>query len=201
MKRRLERASSLLEALVALTVFGLVAGLIAGVFVLSHRYTRVSQQVSRAQREAAHCMQALHAEFSRAASQTFQPVPGVNQVWFLSNRLPEGQGGLVEFSERGQILWQKWVGVWSQPDGFVYRSELPLVGGSTAFEEVGLPASAPASILQFTVLSGKRRIASAIRGFTVSVDSRVVTVELESQTSNAGNPPTRYRMTSSFLVP
>lgn len=197
MKRR---GASLIEALVALSVFGLVAGLIAGVFILSHRYTRVSQQVSRAQREAARCMQAMFVEFSRASSETFRPALGASQIWFLSNRMPEGQSGLGEFNDRGQILWQKWVGVWCQPDGSVYRGELPLVSGPEPFEEVDLSA-APGSIASFSVLASKRRIAAAIRSFTVTVDSRVVSVEVESQTSNSGNPPTRYHLTSSFLVP
>lgn len=200
MKLRSRRGSSLMEALVALTVFGLVAGLIAGVFILSHRYTRVSQQVSRAQREAVRCMQAFLAEFSRASSQTFRPVSAVNETWFLSNRLVEGQAGLGEFDDKGQILWQKWVGVWRQADGSVWRSELPVAGGPRPFDDRFL-VTGPSSILQFSVLGTKRRIASAIRGFTLSVDSRVVSIELESETSNSGNPSTRYRMNSSFLVP
>ena len=200
MKRRRLQASSLAEALVALSVFGLVAGLIAGVFILSHRYTRVSQQVSRAQREAARCMQALSAEFSRGSSQTLLPVVPLNEVWFVSNRPPEPQAALAEFDEHGEILWQKWVGIWRQDDGSVYRSEVPLVGGARPDPETP-PAGQPASILTFSTLAGKRRIASAIRSFRVSVDGRIVNVDLESETSNSGNPPTRYHMASSFLVP
>lgn len=193
-----KRGSSLMEALVALTVFGLVAGLIAGVFILSHRYTRVSQQVSRAQREATHLMQGLYAEFSRGSYETFQPLTAADQVWFLSSRLPDGRPGLGEFSDKGEILWQKWVGVWCHSDGSVYRSELPLPGGGKPLEEIG---AGPGSIVAFSVLGTKRRIAAAVRSFTVKVESRLVTVDLESQTSNSGNPPTRYHMASSFLLP
>ena len=196
-----QRASSLAEVIVALAVFGLVAGLITGVFILSHRYTRVSQQVSRAQREAARCIQAMSIEFNRGHSQTFRPLPAVpNQVWFLSNRPLDGNPGLGEFNDQGEILWQKWVGMWGQPDGSVYRSEFPVVGGAVPFQDVDM-GTAPTSLVSFSTLSGKRRIASAIRSFSVTVDSRVVTVELESQTSNSGNPSTLFRLTSSFLVP
>ncbi|MBN9415616.1 hypothetical protein ABS71_19020 [bacterium SCN 62-11] len=200
MKRRRLRASSLAEALVALSVFGLVAGLIAGVFVLSHRYTRISQQVSRAQREAVRCMQALSAEFCRGASSTFLPSSAINEVWFVSNRPLEAQTALAEFDEHGEILWQKWVGIWRQDDGSVFRSEVPLTGGSRPEPETP-PPGRPASILTFSTLSSKRRLASAIHSFKVSVDGRVVSVELESETSNSGNPPTRYHLASSFLVP
>ncbi|MBX3172642.1 MAG: type II secretion system protein [Candidatus Eremiobacteraeota bacterium] len=194
------RAVSLVEALVALAVFGLITSLIAGVFVLSHRYTRVFQQVSRVQREAAHCMQAFQAELTRGHSQTYQPVPAVNETWFLSSRPLEGQPGLGEFADNGQLLWQKWVGIWRQPDGLVWRSELPLSGGARPFLLVDLDDQ-PSSLMAFSTLSSRRRLASAVRRFQVSVDSRIVTVELESETSNSGNPSTRYHMTSSFLVP
>ena len=194
------RGASLVEALVALAVFGLITGLIAGVFVLSHRYTRVSHQVSRAQREAVRCMQAFYAELTRGHSQTFRPGLAVKEVWFLSSLPPQGSAGLGEFADNGELLWQKWVGIWCQADGFVYRSELPLVGGSKQFSEINLLAG-PAAIVNFTVLGGKRRIGSGIREFQVRVDSRLVTVDLESETSNAGNPSTRFHLTSSFLVP
>lgn len=200
MKSYRSRGSSLVEALVALGIFGLVVSLIAGVFILSHRYTRISRQVSAAQREAARCMQAFYVEVTRGSSETFPVVAGVDETWFLSNRPLESRSALGEFSDHGEILWHKWVGIWREPDGVVYRSELPLVGGAQPFEDVNL-ATGPASIAFFSVAVGKRRIASAIRSFRVSVESRVVTIELESETSNAGNPSTRYHMASSFLVP
>lgn len=194
------RAVSLVEVVVALAVFGLITTLIAGVFVLSHRYTRVSQQVSRAQREAARCMQAFYAEMTRAQSHTFKSASGVNEIWFLSSLPLEGRAGLGEFSDNGQILWQKWVGMWRDSDGFVYRSETVLVGGPSPMDEVDL-GTEPSSLVTFSLLPSKRRVASAIKSFQVSVDQRIVTVELDSETSNSGNPPTRYHMTSSFLVP
>jgi len=194
------RGASLVEVLVALGVFGLITSLIAGVFVVSHRYTRVSQQVSRAQREAARCMQAFYAELSRAHSRMIRPGLGIKEVWFLSSLPPEGSPGPGAFADNGELLWQKWVGIWCQSDGMVYRSEIPLVGGPKQFSQL-TPTAGPTAIISFTVLANKRRIAAGIREFQVQVDSRVATVDVESETSNAGNLPTRYHLSSSFLVP
>lgn len=193
-------ASTLVEVLVALAVFSLITALLAGVFLLSHRYTRVSQQLSRAQREAAQCMQAFSSELKRSHSQSFQATTATNETWFLSNRPPVGAGAQADFASSGEVLWQKWVAIWCQADGVVYRGELGLVGGAVPFSQVDL-GNAPSSLAAISTQPGKKRLAAAIRRFRVSLDERVVTVDLESETSNSGNPPTRYYTSSSFLIP
>jgi len=198
--RSWRRASTLVEVLVGLAVFALITGLIASVFILSHRYTRVSQQVSRAQREVAQCMEKFYGEFKRGHSQSFQATTATNETWFLSNRPPASEAALAEFAPSGEVLWQKWVGIWCQADGVVYRGELDLVGGPAEFARVDLGTS-PSTLAAISTQPGKKRLASAIRRFQVSLDQRVVTVDLESETSNSGNPPTRYHASSSFLIP
>lgn len=191
---------TVLEILVGLAVFGLLTSLIALVFTLSQRYTRVSQQVSRAQREAAQCMQAFYTEVKRSHYQTYRPVTAVNETWFLSNHPLSSELENAQFDSNGNVLWQKWVALWCQTNGEVYCDEIKLAGGPQAFDDIDL-SSQPGSLAAFLAQPGRRRVGSAIRGFRLSLDERLVTVELDSETSNSGNPPTRFHLSSSFLTP
>ena len=196
----MRRGATVIEVLVGLAVFALLTTLIAGVFILSHRYTRVSQQVSRAQREAAQCMQAFYADVKRSHSQTYRPVTAVNETWFLSNRPLDTDSQVADFNTSGEILWQKWVAIWAEADGNVFRGERTLGGGAKVFQDIDL-STEPSLLSMFSSSPKRERVGSAIRRFQLSLDEHVVTVELESETSNSGNPPTRYHMSSSFLVP
>jgi type II secretory pathway pseudopilin PulG len=196
----MRRGATVLEILVGLAVFALLTALITGVFILSQRYTRVSQQVSRGQREAAQCMQAFYTEVKRSNSQTYRPVAAVNQTWFLSNRPPDTDGQVAVFDSKGEILWQKWVAIWCESDGNVYRSERTLQGGAMVFGDIDL-STEPSSLSMFSSLPKRQRLSGAIRRFQVGLEEHVVSIDLDSETSNSGTPPTRYHMTSSFLVP
>ena len=145
-------------------------------------------------------MEAFYSELKRGHSQSFQAATATNETWFLSNRPPAAEETLADFASSGEVVWQKWVGIWCQADGVVYRGELGLVGGAVPFAQVDL-GTAPSSLAAISTQPGKRRLASAIRRFQVSLDERVVTVDLESETSNSGNLPTRYHTSSSFLIP
>lgn len=198
MRARL-RAFTLIELLVGLAVFALITGIIAAVFVVAHRYTRLYQQVSQAQREAVQCMREMSRELLRGRSETLRPSVAVNATWFLSNQPPEGSVKLAEFSPQGEVLWHKWVGIWCQSDGDVRRAEIALAGVAQPILSVDL-TSCPTLLSAFTSLPRFRRLASSISRFEVVCDAKVITVDINGETHNAGNPATRYHLSSSFLT-
>jgi len=197
---RPRRAFTLVEVLVSLVTFALLTGVIACVFAVAHRYTRLYQQVSSAQREAVHCVQSMSRDMLRGHSLTVHPVgTATNATWFLSNQPPVSVPIAAEFDTTGELLWQKWVGIWCRSDGDVRRAEIPLVGSPQPYLNIDL-SSAPVDVIAFTSLTRFQRLASSIARFQVRTDSRVVTIEAWSETHQAGNPPTRYQISSSFLM-
>jgi prepilin-type N-terminal cleavage/methylation domain-containing protein len=194
------RAFSLIEVLVSLAVFTLITGVIATVFVVSHRYTRLYHQVSQAQREAVVCVREMSRELVRGRCETLAPSGGaVNATWFLSNQPLEGSLAPAEFSPQGAVLWHKWVGLWCRPDGDVRRAEIALTGVAQPYLQVDL-TSCPSLISDFTALPRYRRLASHINRFEIRGDSNMFTIDVLSESHNAGNPPTRYRLSSSFFA-
>ena len=193
-----KRGFTLTEVLVSLALFSLLSGIILAVFILAHRYSRLYQQVSQAQREAVSCMQGIARELVRGHNQTFPPLSVVNGTWFLSSKTLDGNVTLAEFdSTSGELLWQKWVGIWCDAMGEVRVYEQPLVGGPKSFLNVDL-TNAPTSLSALTSLPRQRRLGATITSLIFTRDSRLVTVELLSETTNPGNPITRYQLSSSF---
>ncbi len=195
--RPLKRAASLLEVIVALAVFALVTTLIASVFSLAHRYTRVYHQLSTAQRECVRCMQGMTERLRHCRVETVQPVTAANVCWALSSVPPETAPKITEFdSTTGSILFQKWQGIWSQPDGQVLVAEIPLTGGPATLEDA-LLAVAPTSGSAFLALPRRHLMAKAVRRFQVwPMPSRLIHVEIETQSTESGNPATRYFLSS-----
>lgn len=194
------RAFTLIEILVSLAVFGLLTGVIVTVFGVTHRYTRLYQQVSLAQREAVLCMREINRELGRGSAQTLtSPSAGVNATWFLSNQPLENSTKVAEFTDMGVVKWHKWVGVWCQSSGDVRRAEIELQGGPQPFSTVNL-SGCPTLLSDFQTLPRSRRLASYITRFQVTADSKVVSVEVRAEAQVPGRPPTRYHLSSSILA-
>lgn len=189
----------MIEVLVSLAIFTLICGVIVAVFVLSHRYSRLYSQVSESQREAVHAMQGLRLELGRARMQTLLPTSAVNSTWFLSNDLGETEEGIVQFSSEGQILWQKWVGVWISNEGQLLRSEMSL-GGPKTISEVDF-STQPDGIHHFQTGPARRRMASSLARFEVVPEVGQTRVEILVETSLPGNPKTWYSLSSCFPNP
>lgn len=195
----MKRAFTLIEVLVSMAIFTLLCGVIVAVFILAHRYSRLYSQVSESQREAVRAMQGLQHELSRARVQTILPASAVNSTWFLSNDLSETQEGIVEFSSDGQVLWQKWVGIWISSDDQMLRSEIGL-GGPKTLAEVSF-SSQPDGIHHFQTGPSRRRLASSVAQFGVFPEDGETRVEILVETSLPGNPKTWYHLTSCFPNP
>ena len=200
--RPLKRAASLLEVVVALAVFAMVTTLITAVFTLAHRYTRVYHQLSTAQRECVRCMQSLTERLRQCRAETLQPVTAVNVCWGLSCVPPQTLPKKTEFDPAtGDLRFHKWQGIWCQSDGQVWVAELPLSGGAATFPETvvdpALLAPAPTSQAPFLAAPGRHLLAKSVRRFQVTAaSSRLVHVEIETQSTESGNPATRYLLTS-----
>lgn len=196
-----QTGASLVELVVAVAVFGLVTGLIATIFALSHRYTRVYHQLSSAQRECVRCAEGITGLLRPCRAETVAPTTAVNVCWGLSSRWPSQTAGNISFdTDNGQLLYQKWHAAWCQPDGQVKSSELPLVGGEANFEVV-LAGATPMSINEFLVSPRHHLLAKSIRRFSVSpAGADLLSIEVESQTTESGNPATRYQLSSTVSV-
>jgi prepilin-type N-terminal cleavage/methylation domain-containing protein len=193
------RGFTILEVLVVVAVFGLLIGVIGAVAVLVHRYSRQSLQVSDAQREAVSCLRAVAADLGRARGATWK-TDGAQGYWFLSNRPPESESSSPTFdSVSGQVLWRTWVGLWLDPTGEVRRSEIVLPGAGMAFADID-PNTWPSALSSFSVLPRRRVLARRISRFSLQTSGRACSVEIESVTTRAGNPPTRYFVVSSYLL-
>lgn len=191
------RAFTLVELLVGSLVFILITGVIGVVFITAHRYTRLYQQVSLAQREALHCLQQVSRELLRGRAESLNPDPAVNATWFLSSQPPLGTSQAAEFNPHGVLLWQKWVGIWCSSTGEVRCSEQAL-SPPLPWLEIA-PTSHPGDISPFQS-GAHRRLASYISSLRLWRDQKLVTVEVISQTQQFGNAPTRFHFNSSFLM-
>lgn len=190
---------TLIEVLVALAIFGLLTGVIVAVFVVAHRYTRLYQQVSTAQREAVQCLRQMTREFSRGSAQTLtSPTAGVNATWFLSNKPREASNVQAEFTNLGAVKWHKWVGLWCQSNGEVRRSEIQLAGGPQPFNLVNF-SSQPGLLSDFQAQPQTHRLASHIVRFQATADSRIITLDIRSEAHLPNQPATRYHLISSIL--
>lgn len=200
--RSLTRAASLLEVVIALAVFALVTTLIATMFSLAHRYTRVYHQLSTAQRECVRCMQSMTERLRQCRSETLQPATAVNVCWALSCVTPETLPKTTEFDPNtGELEFQKWQGMWCQSDGQVLVAELPLTSGSNTFAatvaDPALLAPAPTSGTPFLTAPARHLLARSVRRFQVTAaPSRLIHLEIETQSTESGNPATRYFLSS-----
>lgn len=193
------RAFTLVEVLVGVAVFCLLIGVIGAVSMLVHRYSRQAHQVSQAQREAVSCMRAVAAEVARARFDSWA-TDGGEGYWFLSNRGPESETVAPTFDPTtGQVLWRQWVGLWRDAGGEVRRAEIPLPGAGQPLLLVDW-STTPAGLATFTTLPRRRILARRITGFSMLVSGRECRAEIESTTSNGGNPRTRYFIASSFIL-
>ena len=192
------RAFTLIETLVGFCIFALLTGIIAAVFIAAQRYGRLSERVSTAQREAVLCMQAIGRELTRSHSDTLLPNANPSdKFWMLSWQT--GGDPPVQYSPDGATQYQAWVGIWKDSKGDVRRSQVPLTGGPQSISDVDL-TGAPGTIGPFLAAARQRRLAGHISLLQLEISGRLSTVHLESQTQNPGNPPTRYQVSSSFLM-
>lgn len=187
----------MLEVVVALAVFALVTTLISAIFSLAHRYTRVYHQLSTAQRECVRCMQGLTERLRQCRAGTLTPVTAVNVCWALSSVPPETAPKGAEFDAiTGELKFQKWQAIWCQTDGQVLVAELPLVGGPASLP-TALLAPIPSSVSAFLAAPGRHLLAKAVRRFGVSaMPSHLIHLEVETQSTESGNPATRYFLSS-----
>ena len=187
---------------VALAVFALVTTLIASIFSLAHRYTRVYHQLSTAQRECVRCMQSMTERLRQCQAETVQPVTAVNVCWALSCVPPETLPKKIGFdSTTGEVEFQKWQAMWCQPDGQVLVAELPLASGSVTFQatvvDPSLLAPSPTSVAPFLTAPARQLLAKSVRRFQVTAaPSRLIHLEIETQSTESGNPATRYFLSS-----
>lgn len=192
----MRRGSTLVEVLVGLAVFTLLTGIIASVAIVSYRYSRLYNQVSLGQREAVHLMQGLSRELSRCNAMTMAPTtPAVNATWCLSCSVPEGQAGLVGFdAASGRLLWQKWVGIWVDADGRVFRAEKVLASPAT-LGNVDFTTQ-PVAVSDFFAAPGRRQLANSVARFSIERATHQFVVEIDTLTSLPGNPTTTYHLVS-----
>lgn len=190
--------ATLIEVVVALAVFALVTTLIATVFTLAHRYTRVGHQLSGAERECVRCCEGIAEILRSSRTRTLSPATAMNVCWTLSSVPPATSPRITQFdSVTGELLYHKWQGIWCQGDGQVYTSELPLAGGAAPYG-VAMLATAPTSLSDFQTAARRSLLAKSIRNFSVSkVGADLLLLSVESQTTESGNPATRYQLSSS----
>lgn len=188
----------MIEALTACAVFGLLTGIIAMVFVASHRYSRLYQRVSQAQREVVLGLQHLGRDLNRSQADSLRPgTVCQNEFWCLT--FQTDVAATLAYDPNGQVLYQNWVGIWRDAQGVVWRGRIPLSGGPRPWVEVDL-GLAPNSIVPFQTPATRRRLASSITQLELRLQGKQAQITLESQTQEAGNPVTRYRVSSSFLM-
>ena len=194
------RGASVLEVLVGLAVFALVTTLITLAFTLAHRYTRVYHQLSSAERECMAGMGRISEILRQCPAESLQP-PGIasDACWAISCLPPESGPQALQFDPTsGRLLYQKWTGIWRQNDGQLVQSELAL-SGAPAPLVIALSAPTPSGIADFQAAPRHHRLAGSVRRFQVSnPSSNLIRVELETQTTESGNPATRYQLSSSF---
>ena len=191
-----KRGFTLIEILIALVIFSLITAVISAVFIVAHRYSRLYQQVSRAQRETALAQQAMKRELSRCHYSTLHPSPAVNGTWALSCSPLQSSNDKIGFdSVSGEVLWRKWVGIWIDSDSNLQMAELPLSSPITLLDFD--PTSAPTSIVPFNTRP-RRRLAGSISSFRVFPEMQGLGLELEALTSLDSSRPTRYRLHTTF---
>lgn len=190
--------ATLIEILVALAVLGLVTTLIATVFTLAHRYTRVGHQLSGAERECVRCCEAMAEILRSSRARSLSPVTAVNVCWSLSSVPPATSPRTTQFDPvSGELLYHKWQGIWCGGNGQVQTAELPLAGGAATYGVATL-AAAPTSLSDFQSAPRNYLLAKNIRSFSVTqVGPDLLHLTVESQTTESGNPATRYQLSSS----
>lgn len=177
----------------------MITSLIATVFTLAHRYTRVYHQLSTAQRECSQCLARIGQLLERSRSDTLEPPAGVDACWFLSSVPPANVPDTSTFdSTNGELQYHKWQAIYLRSDGQVLAAELPLGGGAAVYE-VAILNPAPGALTNFLTAPSQRVLARSIRRFVVRPESsRMIEVQVEAQTTESGNPATRYLLSSSF---
>ncbi|MFN8613737.1 MAG: hypothetical protein U0931_39750 [Vulcanimicrobiota bacterium] len=183
-----------------MALFGLITALIGAAFTLGHRFTRVYHQLSTSERECTRCLARLGELLKKSSSQTLKPTsPADNACWVLSasplNNLPD----VTQFDDTtGELLYHKWLAVYLATDGRVVAAEKGLASGPAAFETAMLDPIPPA-LSTFLATPRQRVLASSIRRFVVSGEGgRLFRVDVEAQSTESGNPATRYILSSSF---
>ena len=184
--------------MVGVALFAMITSLIAVAFTLAHRYMRVYHQLSTAQRECSQCLTKMGQMLERGKCDTLQPASPVNACWFLSAIPPVTSAGTSTFDgTTGELQYHKWQAVYLVSDGQVVAAEVPLA--APAVFEVAMVNAAPTAVTDFLFSQPKRVLARSIRRFAVRAESpRLLQVEVEAQTTESGNPATRYLLTSSF---
>lgn len=193
------RGVTLVEILVVVAVFALLMGVIGAVSVLVQRHQRQARQISEAHRQVGSCIRELATELGFGHHESWT-TNGAEGYWFLSSRPGESEERLPGFEVvTGELLWHGWVAIWREPSGEVRRSELRLPGGPEVLAAIDLERR-PALLTAFTTLPRRRVLARQISRFQLRLAGLNCQLLLEATTSSAGNPPTRYLVTSSFVM-
>jgi len=184
------RAFSLTEMLVGMAVFVFLAALITGAFVLAHRYSRLNQRVSQAQRNVAQGLQNLGDDLRRSAASSLGPSwTNLNQVVMLT-----WQPGLAYHPASAEVLYRSWIGYWRTASGELRRSQLPLGGGPSPLLGVNLSLAPTLTALQ--AAQPQRLVVDHISLFRVDRDGNLATLEMECRSSTPGNPDTYLRLST-----
>jgi type II secretory pathway pseudopilin PulG len=189
------RGSTLIETLVALAVFSLIAGVIVAVFIVSHRYSRLYRQVSLAQREATLSQQVLTRDLSLCLHSSLRPASAVNASWLLSCA-PTPPNKISFASPSGEILYQRWLGIWVDPEGRLWKSFIPLPAPAPA--SVLDLTLAPTSISPFMAAPRKHQIGRSLSYLRLSAEEHAINLEIQINTSEDSSRPTRYRLVTTI---
>jgi len=187
------------EILVGLALFGMITTLIAVAFMLAHRYTRVYHQLSTAERECNQCLASVGHLLRRGRSETLQAPPSSDACWFLSSAPPVTSPDQTTFNQTsGELEYHKWQAIYRRSDGQVLAAEMPLAAGAAVFQAAMLNP-VPTDLAVFLPTRPQRVLARSIRRLVVRSDSSgLIHVDVEAQTTESGNPATRYLLSSSF---
>lgn len=185
------RGVTLVELLIAMAIFGLIATLI-GVLVRSGvTYSRRSQARSELQRASLFLLSQLASELSESSPDCIRYAEGVEPPGIVY-ATPRGSDGQVTYSNR-HLLWKTWVCVWwDEAQGVIFRAQAPLPSPTT-FKPDPTPSGYDCSITSMLSSTSQHRpLTRNVSGFSIS-GGREVQIALEV---SLGEGSRRSRLTT-----